>query len=151
KYMLYAQSNALSDQLHFYGLIFSDDSLFKNDFYHGRRGLRLVLENWLPVTRWNAMKRYYNAMPFPATEHDFPAHWRGGLSEVYYVKRPTLVLWGMKDPFFGPELLDGLNEMVQHVEIVKYPDATHWVNHEAPDLDQQIERFLQKYPANGTE
>lgn len=46
---------------------------------------------------------------------------------------PTLVLWGEKDRYFGPELLDGLETLVPGLRLVRLPDASHWLPSDAPD------------------
>lgn len=145
KYIEYAQGTASADIAHFNAIIFSDFSLFNSGFYGGTRLLRLMLENWLPTTRWSTMKKYYRAMPIPATEQEFPEHLSGMSAQIYRVKVPTLLLWGMKDPYFVHDLLNGMEDLVPKLEIKTYPDATHWINHEAADLNQQIELFMQKH------
>lgn len=142
QYMLYARGTTLQDQLNFTRIIFSDFSLFKSGFYGGKRILRLMRENWLPLNRWSTMKAYYRAMPLPATEQDFPAQLSDFQQRIYSVKVPTRVLWGMADPYFDPRMLDGLPALVKDLEIVRYPDGTHWINHEAEDLHQQIQQLL---------
>src|SRR5690606_6542204 len=96
----------LKDQLNFSRIVFSDFSIFKSGFYRGKRLLRLAYENWLPLNRWREMKNYYRAMPIPATEQDYPAQLSPFQHKIYSIKVPTLVLWGMADPYFSPEVLD---------------------------------------------
>lgn len=47
---------------------------------------------------------------------------------------PTLVLWGERDRYLGPELLDGLDALVPDLRLVRIPDASHWLPSDAPDL-----------------
>ena len=47
------------------------------------------------------------------------------------VKVPTLVVWGMKDPALLPLQLDGLDQLVEDLTIVKLPDAGHFAPWEA--------------------
>lgn len=59
------------------------------------------------------------------------------------VRVPTLVLWGEGDVALLPALLDGLDRWVPGVEIVRVPDATHWIVHERPGfVAAEIERFV---------
>jgi pimeloyl-ACP methyl ester carboxylesterase len=44
---------------------------------------------------------------------------------------PTLVVWGMKDPALLPLQLDGLDELVDDLRIVKLPEAGHFAPWEA--------------------
>ena len=56
---------------------------------------------------------------------------------------PTLVLWGMKDTAFVPQVLDGLNNYVENLKLVKFDDADHWLHHQLPlELTKQMNRFL---------
>lgn len=146
RYMMYARGGSLQDQLNFTKIIFSDFSLFNSGFYRGKRILRLMLENWLPLTRWSSMKAYYRAMPLPATEQDYPAQLSDFQRKIYSIKVPTLVLWGMADPYFAPSILDGLPTLVPDLEVVRYPGASHWINHEADDLNAQIQQFMARLP-----
>jgi pimeloyl-ACP methyl ester carboxylesterase len=49
------------------------------------------------------------------------------------VRVPTLVIWGMKDAALLPLQLDGLDQLVEGLTIVRVPDAGHFVPWEAPD------------------
>ena len=44
---------------------------------------------------------------------------------------PTLVVWGMKDPALLPLQLDGLDELVEDLTVVKLSDAGHFAPWEA--------------------
>ena len=44
---------------------------------------------------------------------------------------PTLVVWGMKDPALLPLQLEGLDDLVDDLRIVKLPDAGHFAPWEA--------------------
>jgi pimeloyl-ACP methyl ester carboxylesterase len=45
---------------------------------------------------------------------------------------PTLVVWGMKDPALLPLQLDGLDQQVADLRIVRLPEAGHFAPWEAP-------------------
>lgn len=49
------------------------------------------------------------------------------------VRVPTLVIWGMKDAALLPLQLDGLDQLVDDLTIVRVPNAGHFVPWEAPD------------------
>ena len=49
------------------------------------------------------------------------------------VRGPTLVVWGEKDHALGTSLLDDLERYVQHVLVHPIPDASHWVQQDAPE------------------
>lgn len=54
--------------------------------------------------------------------------------EAVTVRVPTTVLWGERDIALRPGLLDGLDRWVPQLEVVRVPDASHWIVHEQPDL-----------------
>ena len=47
------------------------------------------------------------------------------------IKVPTLVVWGMKDPALLPIQLEGLDQLVEDLGIVKLPEAGHFAPWEA--------------------
>jgi pimeloyl-ACP methyl ester carboxylesterase len=49
------------------------------------------------------------------------------------IRIPTLVVWGMKDPALLPVQLDGLEELVDDLQVARLPDAGHFAPWEAPD------------------
>ena len=60
------------------------------------------------------------------------------------IEVPTLVLHGMKDKYVRAGVLEGLEEFVADLEIVKLPNASHWVMHDAPDIAlSAIQDFLE--------
>jgi pimeloyl-ACP methyl ester carboxylesterase len=59
------------------------------------------------------------------------------------IAAPTLVIWGERDPALGVELLDGLERLVPGVQIHRIPDASHWVQNEAPgEVNRALIDFL---------
>ena len=48
------------------------------------------------------------------------------------IEVPTLVIWGEKDVALLPGNLDGLDEYVRNLQIVRVPEAGHWIVHEQP-------------------
>ena len=49
------------------------------------------------------------------------------------VTMPTLVLWGEHDIALGVELAEESMQWVEHGELVRLPDATHWVHEDRPE------------------
>ncbi|WP_132058487.1 alpha/beta fold hydrolase [Halorussus amylolyticus] len=49
------------------------------------------------------------------------------------VRVPTLLLWGEDDPALGVALTDGLDPWVADLRIERFPDATHWLQHDRPE------------------
>ena len=60
------------------------------------------------------------------------------------IKVPTLVLWGMKDLFLKPQLLDGLSNYVKDIRIEINEGSSHWITHDAPEfVASKIQEFIQ--------
>jgi pimeloyl-ACP methyl ester carboxylesterase len=65
------------------------------------------------------------------------------LGEGRQVERPTLLLWGERDPALRPENADRLERWVPDVRVERVPDAGHFVQADAPDLvNSALVRFL---------
>ena len=59
------------------------------------------------------------------------------------VRVPTLVIWGMKDPALLPLQLDGLDDLVENLRIVKLPEAGHFAPWEAGEqVAEALRDFL---------
>ena len=58
---------------------------------------------------------------------------------------PTLVLWGDRDRFLGPRLTEGLERWAPNVRIERIPDASHWVQNDAPErVNALMMEFLRR-------
>ncbi|HKX91271.1 MAG TPA: alpha/beta fold hydrolase [Sphingomicrobium sp.] len=95
---------------------------------------RQYLADWSQPGAFSAMLNWYRAMrrivPPPGITVPIP-DW--ALKPFPKVKVPTLVIWGMRDPALLPVQLDGLDELVEDLRIVRLPDAGHFAPWEAPD------------------
>ena len=59
------------------------------------------------------------------------------------VETETLVIWGEQDRALSTELLDGLDRWVPGVRIERLPEASHWVQNDAPErVTDLLEEFL---------
>jgi pimeloyl-ACP methyl ester carboxylesterase len=87
---------------------------------------------------------YYRASPLrPPTRADSAVMTFQFPIEFVTVKLPALVIWAEDDTALLPGLLDGLNEFVPSLRLVRVPGATHWIVHERPALiAAEIEREL---------
>jgi len=60
---------------------------------------------------------------------------------------PSLLIWGMRDPAFGPDHLARWKEALPHADVVELP-VGHWPQEEAPDpVVSAIRHFLLASPA----
>lgn len=58
---------------------------------------------------------------------------------------PALVLWGEKDRYLGPELLDGLEALVPDLRLVRIPGASHWLPADAAEtVNQELIAFFRR-------
>ena len=76
---------------------------------------------------------YYRASPLrPPTGADDAVH-QVQLPDAAVTSRvPTTVLWGERDKALMPTLLDGLERWVPQMQLLRVPDASHWIVHEQP-------------------
>ncbi|MDX1501284.1 MAG: alpha/beta fold hydrolase [Thermoanaerobaculia bacterium] len=59
------------------------------------------------------------------------------------VSAPTLLLWGLKDRFLGPELIDSSLRYAPDARVERLPEATHWLQHEEPErVNEKLIGFL---------
>ena len=104
------------------------------------------LEAWSQPGALTGSLNYYRASPlYPPTAAD-PGAAKFRLDPKDFVVRvPTLAIWGERDTALLPSILDGIEEWVPGIEVVRVPDATHWVMDEKPDLvNAEIRRFISK-------
>ena len=60
-------------------------------------------------------------------------------SGVRPIRAPTLVIWGQRDRYLGPELAEPEHDDVPNLDRVeRLPDASHWVHHDEADRVNQL-------------
>ena len=63
--------------------------------------------------------------------------------EMLTIIVPALVIWGLDDAALPPELIDGLDDYIADLTLIKVPGASHWIVHENPQLViRSIAEFL---------
>jgi epoxide hydrolase 4 len=67
-----------------------------------------------------------------------------GPPDLSVVHAPTLVIWGERDTALGSELAEPDRRWVPNlVEVERLPDASHWVQNDAPErVNELLRRFL---------
>ena len=59
------------------------------------------------------------------------------------IQVPTLLLWGEQDPALGVGLSEGLEQWVADLRIERFPEASHWIHHDAPEgVSDRLLEFL---------
>lgn len=109
------------------------------------------LKAWQQPSAVEGMLQYYRAMPqlAPSTKTDKTSG--GPVKEASQmripnirIEVPTLVLWGEKDEAFVVENLDGIQDYVPDCQIKRFPDASHWLQHEKPnEVNRELQRFIE--------
>jgi pimeloyl-ACP methyl ester carboxylesterase len=84
-----------------------------------------------------AALNYYRAL--------FRQSWREWSKPIPSITIPTLVIWGEQDPYLGLPLLKGLEEWVPNVRVERVPDASHWIQVDAPE---QVNRLMIEFLRN---
>jgi pimeloyl-ACP methyl ester carboxylesterase len=80
-----------------------------------------------------AINYYRAAFRFPARARG--RAWPEGLE--------TLLVWGERDRYLGPGLLEGLDRWVPNLTVERIPEASHWVQADAPArVNELLIRFL---------
>ena len=93
------------------------------------------IEAWSQPDALKASTNYYRAN----RSYD---EWTGQINV------PTLVIFGMKDTFIKPLVLDNLSDYVPDLQIVKSESSSHWVMHDDPErVISSIDAFLQETPS----
>ena len=89
---------------------------------------RSLVASYLDGHPLQSMLSYYKAN-YPA-----PPYQKAEASG-YTFDVPVLIVWGMQDEYFVPEVLDGAGRYVRHpLRIVTVPWAGHWVHRDAASL-----------------
>ena len=105
---------------------------------------RQYIADWSQPGAMAAMLNWYRAgrmvVPPPGVTIPLP-DWL--LRPFPKVAVQTLVVWGMKDAALLPLQLDGLDELVEDLRIVRLPNAGHFAPWEAPDeVADALQPFL---------
>lgn len=95
---------------------------------------RQYIAEWSQPGAFTAMLNWYRAAkvvaPPPGVTLALPDFLLRAFPKVQV---PTLVVWAMKDSALLPLQLDGLEELVEDLQIQRIPDAGHFVPWEAPE------------------
>jgi pimeloyl-ACP methyl ester carboxylesterase len=102
------------------------------------------LADWSQPGAFKAMLNWYRGsrvvVPPPGARVQLP-EWL--LRAFPQVKVPTLVIWGMKDAALLPLQLDGLEELVDDLTVIRLPDTGHFAPWEAgEEVAAALEPFL---------
>ena len=131
-----------SRYMFYFQLPWLPERLFRqNDFERGIKGLMTTSrpekfdeatlagyrEAWSQPGAPRGMLNWYRA----AARH--PPKSRGPRT----VSVPTLLLWGERDRFLGKEMIDPSAALLEEGRVLRFPEATHWLQHEEPEAVNQ--------------
>lgn len=98
------------------------------------------LHAWAQPGALTGALNYYRASPFRPPGSQEPLAPVELDAKQFFVKVPTLVIWGEADQALLPGNLDGLEQHVVDLRVVRVPDASHWIVHEQPALVNELIR-----------
>jgi pimeloyl-ACP methyl ester carboxylesterase len=86
---------------------------------------------------------YYRASPLHPPTDGHPGPLQLQLNpEDFRIKVPTRVIWGECDIALPKTLLDGLEDLIDDLQVARIADGTHWVIHEQP---QHVNRLIRGF------
>ncbi|MGH6786493.1 MAG: alpha/beta fold hydrolase [Novosphingobium sp.] len=104
-----------------------------------------LLADWQDREAAFGMLNWYRATPLDIPSADAPYGLPEGWAPppVPKLTIPTLVIWAMDDLALPPENLDGLEDVIDDLTVVRVPDCGHFVPWEAPGaVNAAIDAFL---------
>lgn len=92
------------------------------------------LQEWSNPGALRAMLNWYRASPIDIPAMDETPQRPEFLDRPFpKVKMPVLIVWGMKDVALRPSLLEGLDDYIEDLTLVRIEDAGHFSPWQAPD------------------
>jgi pimeloyl-ACP methyl ester carboxylesterase len=91
--------------------------------------IRLYKEALARPGALTAALNYYRAL--------FRSPWWGRRS-LPVIKAPTLLLWCERDRYLDVRLTEGLGPWVETLRVERLPDASHWVQNDAPERVNEL-------------
>lgn len=93
------------------------------------------------------IEHYVDALRVPGAATSAINYYRAAIRRVALgrvprtkpIERPVLVIWGDKDRYLGQEMADPPKRFVPNARVVHIPNATHWVQNDAPE---EVNRLL---------
>jgi epoxide hydrolase 4 len=108
---------------------------------------RHFLHDANPAYTPEEMDRYIAAWSQPGASTGMINYYRASVrtspkdseAQIRPISAPTLVIWGEKDNYLGPELAEPEHDDVPNLDRVeRLPDASHWVHHDEHERVTQL-------------
>jgi epoxide hydrolase 4 len=106
------------------------------------RFFRRFLSDARPAYTPEEIDRYVEAWSQPGAAAAMINYYRAAVrqspkqaqAQLRPISAPTLVIWGQRDRYLGPELAEPDRDDVPNLDRVeRLPDASHWVHHDEPE------------------
>ena len=106
------------------------------------------LAEWSNTGAIRGMLNWYRASPMQVPDMHAPLETTPFLDRPFpKLTMPTLVIWGMDDEALLPCQLDGLDNHIEQLEIIRVDGAGHFIPWQAPSkVTAAISDFLSRYP-----
>lgn len=108
------------------------------------RGLSRRREHFPP----EVVARFRDAMMKPGARRAMLNYYRAArkpLPKLAPITHPTRIIWGMEDSALSPALLNDLEPLIPGVDIQRVPNASHWVQEDAPErVNELMLEFLRR-------
>lgn len=91
------------------------------------------------IARYKEALRQPGALTAAINYYRAAMWWPGDLyGEPQTVSATTLLIWGKKDRYLGLDLAEGLETWVPDLRVERLPQASHWVQNDAPDVVNRL-------------
>ncbi|MGH2879468.1 MAG: alpha/beta fold hydrolase [Solirubrobacteraceae bacterium] len=115
----------------------------RDDFSFAKRSLRSDSKDAFTD---EDLERYVEAWSQPGALTGMINYYRAALrrsprnpeARLARIECPTLVIWGLRDRHLGSELADPPRKWVPNARLEQIEDATHWVQHDAPERVNEL-------------
>ena len=123
-------------------------ALYAKGFQHlSERFKAALVRQWGDSNSMQQAFNYYKQMPLLHTRR-LQNDVQGSKIPNIQIKVPTQVLWGMRDTAFVPEVLDGMENWIEKLTLIKFENSDHWLHHRQPlDIIQHIREFVESKTA----
>jgi len=99
------------------------------------------------------IRRYKEALSQPGARTAAINYYRAAFRRMRSASRgmapvtvPTLLIWGEQDRYLGRRMTEGLDRWVPDIRVARLPDASHWVQQDAPE---RVNEFLAGFLSAG--
>lgn len=145
EYMLLLRSSRAEEVLSREGYAWLREAVFKgckspSSYTEGDRAA--YIEAWSRPGALTGSVNYYRAAGGLKTLNEQGLEGGGTGKTKRLIKVPTLVIWGEEDVALTLGLLDGLDDYVSDLKVIRIPGATHWVQNDVPDL---VNRYVWEF------